>query len=239
MANRKALKRSYEDGCAAAHALDLVGERWALLVVRELVLGPKRFTDLRASLPGISPNVLTQRLEELEAASVVQRRRLPPPGAASVYELTGWGRELEPVIMALGRWAARSPHFGLGAPVSADALVLSFRTMFDPAAAAGFKTGIELRLGEDRFYAAIADRRMDITRGAAERPDAVVDAADPRKLVALVYGGRSLADALRSGDIRIEGDKAKVRRFLTLFQLPERAQASLPQPGDRRAAARR
>src|SRR5690349_23072333 len=103
-----ATKRSYEDGCAAAHALDLIGERWALLVVRELVLGPKRFTDLRAGLPGISPNVLTQRLEELEAAAIVQRRKLPPPASAWVYELTDWGLELESVIMALGRWGARS-----------------------------------------------------------------------------------------------------------------------------------
>ena len=91
-------KRSYDDGCAAAHALDLVGERWALLVVRELVLGPRRFTDLRAGLPGISPNVLTQRLEELEQGSVVRRRKLPPPAASWVYELTEWGAQLEGVL---------------------------------------------------------------------------------------------------------------------------------------------
>src|ERR671921_2798404 len=101
--------RSYNDACAAAHALDLVGERWALLVVRELVLGPKRFTDLRAGLPHVSPNVLAQRLRELEAAGVVRRRKLPPPAASRVYELTPWGEELEPVIIRLGRWGARSP----------------------------------------------------------------------------------------------------------------------------------
>src|SRR5258708_16049454 len=92
----KASKRSYDDGCAAAHALDLIGERWALLVVRELVLGPKRFTDLRAGLPRISPNVLTQRLEELERASVVRRRKLSPPAAACVYRLTDCGLQLAP-----------------------------------------------------------------------------------------------------------------------------------------------
>src|SRR5213594_4101922 len=102
-------KRSYSDGCAMAHSLDLIGERWALLVVRELLLGPKRFTDLRDALPGISPNVLTQRLEELERTSILKRRKLPPPAAAWVYELTEWGLELESVVMALGRWAARSP----------------------------------------------------------------------------------------------------------------------------------
>src|SRR3954464_3984245 len=102
-------RRSYVDGCAGAHALNVVGERWALLVVRELLLGPKRFTDLRAALPGLSSNILTQRLLDLEGAAVLRRRRLAPPAAASVYELTDWGRELETVIVELGRWGARSP----------------------------------------------------------------------------------------------------------------------------------
>src|SRR5882672_9629447 len=194
----KASKRSYDDGCAAAHALDLIGERWALLVVRELVLGPKRFTDLRAGLPGISPNVLTQRLEELERASVVRRRKLSPPAGAWVYELTDWGRGLEPAIMALGRWATRSPHFPQGASIGVDALMLSFRTMFDSKAAA-------------------------------------VLSAAPDTLAALVYGGRKLTEALRSGDVKVEGDKSSVKRFLTLFPLPERAQVN----SSRSEAARR
>src|ERR671919_409087 len=101
-------KRHYEDACATAHAMDLVGERWALLVMRELMLGPKRFSDLRADLPGISANVLTQRLEGLEAAGIVVRRKLPPPASSQVYELTRWGYESEPIFQALGRWAARS-----------------------------------------------------------------------------------------------------------------------------------
>ena len=103
-----ATRRTCCDGCAAAHALDLVGERWALLVVRELLLGPKRFTDLRAGLPGVSPNVLAERLRELERAGVVRRRKLPPPAASRVYELTDWGMELEPVIISLGRWCANN-----------------------------------------------------------------------------------------------------------------------------------
>ena len=102
-------KRTYGDGCGIAHALDLVGERWALLVVRELLLGPKRFTDLRDGLPNASPNVLSQRLRELEQAEIVRRRKLPPPAATWVYELTDWGRELKPVAIALGTWALRSP----------------------------------------------------------------------------------------------------------------------------------
>ncbi len=150
--------RTYCDGCAAAHALDLVGERWALLVVRELLLGPKRFTDLRAGLPGVSPNVLAQRLREFEQAGVVRRRKLPPPAASRVYELTEWGLELEPVIVGLGRWGARSPSKPRDAALGVDSLVLSFRTMFDPRAAQELKASYELRLGEDVFRA-VVDRR--------------------------------------------------------------------------------
>src|SRR3954462_3222812 len=129
--------RSYGEGCAAAHALDLVGERWALLLVRELLLGPKRFTDLRAGIVHGSPNVLAQRLRELEQAGIVRRRTLPPPAASRVYELTDWGLELEPVIIQLGRWGARSPSKARDAELGVDSLILSFRTMFDPRAAEG------------------------------------------------------------------------------------------------------
>src|SRR5919197_5217655 len=104
-------RRKYDQGCAVAHASDLIGQRWALLIVRELLLGPKRFTDLRAGIPDLSPNVLGQRLRELTESGIVQRRRLPPPAAAQVYELTEWGSELEPAVLALGRWASRSPSF--------------------------------------------------------------------------------------------------------------------------------
>lgn len=221
-------KRSYDDGCAMAHALELIGERWALLVVRELMLGPQRFTDLRFGLPGISPNVLTQRLTELEQASIVQRRKLPPPGAAWVYELTEWGRELEPVIQAVGRWAARSPTMPMGRPLSVNSLILSFRTMFDPEAARGLEAEIELRLGEQRFRAALAGGRLEIAPGDAEAPDAVIE-ADPNALAAVVYGGRNLAEALRAGELKVAGDKTLVGRFATLFPLPERAPASAPQ----------
>src|SRR5437764_2770944 len=124
--------RWYEDACAAAHALDLVGERWALLVMRELMFGPKRFSDLRASLPGISASVLTQRLEGLEAAGVLIRRKLPPPASVRVYELTEWGRESEPIFQALGRWASRSPLHDPTLPFSAASLLLPLRTMLEP-----------------------------------------------------------------------------------------------------------
>ena len=122
-------RRRYDDACGTAHALDLIGERWALLVMRELMLGPKRFGDIRADLPGISANTLTQRLEGLEASGLVVRRRLPPPASAQVYELTRWGYEAEPIVQTLGRWAARSPGHDPTLPLSGTSLMLSFRTM--------------------------------------------------------------------------------------------------------------
>lgn len=204
-----------------AHGLSLIGERWALLVVRELMLGPKRFTDLRAGLPGISPNVLTQRLEELERAAIVRRRKLSPPAAAWVYELTEWGLQLEPVIIALGRWAARSPFLPEG-ELNADSLILSFRTMFDPHAAEGFTASIELKIGEQRFHARVTRGQMELVRGSSDHADVIIE-ADSDTLASVVYGGRKFADALRSGDLKVEGDKSAAKRFLTLFPLPERA----------------
>ena len=217
-----ATRRTYCEGCAAAHALDLVGERWALLVVRELLLGPKRFTDLRAGLPNASPNVLAQRLRELEKAGVVWRRKLPPPAASRVYELTDWGMELEPVITGLGRWGARSPSMSLDAPIGVNSIVLALRTMFDPRAAGGIGASYELRLGEERFRAEVAEGRFEVVRGAADGPDAIIE-TDPDTLRALVFGGRPLAEALRSEDIKIEGGESAVERFFGLFALPEPA----------------
>jgi len=221
-----ATKRTYDDGCAAAHALDLVGERWALLVVRELLLGPKRFTDLRAGLPNASPNVLAERLRGLEEAGIVRRRRLPPPAASKVYELTDWGEELEPVIIRLGRWGARSPSKPDDAPLGGDSLILYYRTMFDAGAAEGLEASYELRMGEDRFRAEVIGDDFEIDRGSAERPDATIE-ADSNTLAGLVYSAHPLAEALRSGEVKIEGDEAAVERFISLFPLPEPAALEL------------
>lgn len=219
--------RSYEDGCAAAHALDLVGERWALLVVRELALGAKRFTDLRAGLPGISPNVLTQRLEELERASVLRRRRLLPPAATWVYELTPWGLELVPLLMALGRWGAKSPLRPDGLPLSATSLMLSLCTMFSAEAAGDFRATVGFELGADRFHVAVGDGGIVPARGDAAQADAVI-VTDPSVMAAVVYGGRKLAEALRSGDLAVRGDKQVVKTLLGLFPLPAPAPSTVP-----------
>src|SRR5262245_46963831 len=144
-----AVQRGYRDACGMAHALDLIGERWALLVVRELLLGPKRFTDLRRGLPAASPNALSDRLRDLTEIGVVRRRRLQPPAASWVYELTDWGRELEPILISLGTWAIRSSRHDDTGYLSVDSLMLTIRTYFRADAA---RTGtVEVRLGEDRF----------------------------------------------------------------------------------------
>src|SRR5918994_1765624 len=166
-----ATRRRYEDACAAAHALDLVGERWALLVMRELIFGPKRFGDLRGNLPGISANVLAQRLEGLEAAGVVRRRRLPPPAAVQVYELTEWGYESEPIFQALGRWAARSPAHDPSLPFSAVSLMLSLRTMLDAGRAEGIDARIGFRLGDETLMGRLSGGRIAIARGPLDGAD--------------------------------------------------------------------
>lgn len=221
-----ATKRTYGERCAAAHALDLVGERWALLVVRELLLGPKRFTDLRAGIPHASPNVLSQRLRELEDAGVVRRGTLPPPAASRIYELTEWGRGLEPVVIALGNWGARSPLLPHGGGMSVDCYALAMRTLFDSEAADGFDATLQLRLDGHRFLARVTDRAFEIRRGMLESPDATVT-IDSETLAALLWEGRSLAEARRAGAVAIEGDEEVVARFLRLFPQPERAELAV------------
>jgi DNA-binding HxlR family transcriptional regulator len=219
------VNRSYQDGCAAAHALDLIGERWALLVVRELLFGPKRFTDLRAGLPGASPNVLAQRLRELDEAGVLRRRRLPPPAAAAVYELTPWGEQLEPVIIALGRWGGRSPGLLHGARMSADSVALALRTSFSPELARGFSAELELRMHEDTYVVHIADGSIRVRRGQAERPDALI-AAEVSVVNGVIWNGRPIGEAMAAGELSISGDQERVERFVQLFPLPEPADAA-------------
>jgi DNA-binding HxlR family transcriptional regulator/putative sterol carrier protein len=222
-----ATKRTYGDGCAIARALDVVGERWALLVVRELLLGPKRYTDLRRGLPHASPNVLSERLRELEERGVVRRRKLPPPAGSRVYELTDWGARLEDVVMSLGHWGALSPTPPDAPIASADSVILALRARFDPSAADGLQAVYELRLGEDRFRLEVSKDEFKVSRGGAERPDATVE-TDSDTFSAVLWGGRSLADAQRSGDMSTEGDKAAVQRLVRLFPIPQPLGAAGP-----------
>ncbi len=204
--------RSYDDPCGVARALDAVGERWALLVVRDLLLGPKRFTDLAAGLAGMSQNVLAQRLRDLESHGLVQRRVLGPPSGARVYELTDAGYELEDVVVALARWGSRAPLVDR-APLTADALALALRTTFDAAAAADLQARVALHLGADRFVAEITAGHLRVARGETADPDAVLT-LDAGRLQGIVFGGAELpADA-------VGGDRALAERFVRLFPRP-------------------
>ena len=205
--------RRYDDACGTAFGMELLGERWALLVVRELMLGPKRFSDLRASLPGLSANVLTQRLEGLEAAGVLVRRRLPPPASVQAYELTDWGREAEPVIRELGRWAARSPDHDPTLPLSPVSMMLSLRTMFDPAKAGYARLAIGFRFRDEAFLVRVAEKELTVERTEPAGAAATVSGT-PEAVAAAIYGHGPL-EALM-----IAGDAADFRRFAGWFELP-------------------
>jgi DNA-binding HxlR family transcriptional regulator len=212
-------KRTYGDRCGVARALDIVGERWALLVVRELLLGPKRFTDLRAGLPHVGPDILAQRLRELEASGVLRRGTLPPPAGSRIYELTERGRELEPVVLALGRFGSVAPLPPGDAQIGVDALVIALKTLFAPEAADGLRASYELRLGEQHFQLQVTDGRLQVARGSAPAPDATIE-TDPGTLATILWHGGAFDEALRSGDLALTGDQQAVRRLVGLFPLP-------------------
>jgi DNA-binding HxlR family transcriptional regulator len=225
-----ATKRSYGEACRFAYALDVVGERWALLVVRELLLGPKRFTDLRAGLPHASSNILSERLRDLEHGGVIQRRKLPPPAASTVYELTEWGRELEPVVTKLGAWGARSPIPPDSQEIGPDSIVLALRSLFDPGAAGDLGAVYELRIGEERFRVDVADGEVELSRGAAEGPAASIATADAGSFAAILAGQLPLDDALATGAAQVEGSKQAAKRFLRLFPMPEPCECAGAKP---------
>lgn len=205
--------RSYQDLCGIARALDVVGERWALLVVRELLLGPQRFSEIRRVLAKTSANVVSDRLRELEANRVISRRRLSAPAASWVYELTPWGRELEPIVLALGLWGLRSPLPPEPSVVGPTTVLLYLRARarVDPAAPA---TVVGIELDGRRWTARAGAGTLDIHVGdPGSDPDAVIR-TDPRTLRALVGAPSRLAGALRSGAATVSGDRAAVRRLL-------------------------
>jgi DNA-binding HxlR family transcriptional regulator/putative sterol carrier protein len=214
-------KRSYGEACRFAYALDVVGERWALLVVRELLLGPKRFTDLRTGLPHASSNILSERLRDLEHGGVIQRRKLPPPAASSVYELTEWGRELEPIVTKLGAWGARSPIAPDSQEIGPDSVILALRSLFDDEAASELTATYGLRIGENRFRVEVTDGELELGRGAAKDSAATIALADAPTFAAILAGQLALDEALAAGAAQVEGSKQAAKRFLRLFPMPE------------------
>lgn len=215
--------RWYDDACGTALALELVGERWSLLIVRELMFGPRRFGELRAGLPGISANVLTQRLTGMEAVGILSKHKLPPPASVQVYELTALGYAAEVAIQELGRWAAQSPLHDATLPFSAASAMLSFRTMIDRSRSGAFGASVGFKLGEERFQAMVDASGIAIRRGDPVG-DVVFD-TDPVTLASVVYGGRPLADAESAGALAIAGDRALAEHFVTLFPLPPKISA--------------
>lgn len=218
-----AAKRWYDDACGTALALELVGERWALLVVRELMFGARRFGEIKANLAGISANVLTQRLEGLERAGIVIRRRLPPPASVQVYDLTPWGRESEPIFQEMGRWATRSPAHDPSLPLSPASAMMSMRTMIAPDRG-DLTLTVAFRFATDHFVARLSAADLAIERGEAVAAD-LAFACDPTTLVRVVYGKWPIAEAEAAGSLRVEGDHALADRFVALFALPAKIAA--------------
>lgn len=213
-------KRSYEDGCAFAQALDLVGERWALLILRELMFGPKRFTDLKESLPGIATNVLTQRLVGLEEAGVVQPVDLPRPARGKAYALTPWGLAFREPLRVMGAWASRSPRLRFEHRLSAAAAMLSLGSMFDPERAEKLRLAVDLRLPDGDFAVRVEDGRLSVETGRNPDPDCVVT-GDQNALLPVLYAGKPVEAAVTDGSLKLEGDVEALISLTTMFQSPE------------------
>lgn len=214
--------RWYGDACGTAFALELVGERWSLLIIRELMLGGRRFSDLRRVLPGISAKVLTERLTGLEAAGVLTKRQLAPPASVQVYELTEWGYLAEPAIQELGRWAARSPHHNPTLPLTPVSLMLSLRTMMDHAAARLLLATMRFEVEEDVFFAHLADGELAVRRAGEGDPvpDFTVAMSRALPFLRVVYGKQPLETITAEGELSVTGDIALAKRVFAIFSLP-------------------
>jgi DNA-binding HxlR family transcriptional regulator len=224
------MAKRFDQYCPIAHALSLVGERWSLLVVRELLKGPKRYTDLAAGLPGIGTNVLATRLRELEAADVVQRRKLPPPAASTVYELTDYGAGLEEVLHAIARWGART----LGLPRRDDDLdpdwgLNAFPALFYPERARGLTETYVVRVDDDVFTVRLLDGALRTEVGASEDADLEM-ATDIGTFFALASGDLAAKDAIEQGRVELEGDPETLARCFRVFSFAPRVGAAAPAP---------
>ncbi|HQU68394.1 MAG TPA: helix-turn-helix domain-containing protein [Albidovulum sp.] len=216
--NPRPSRRSiHEEGCIAAHALDILGERWTFLVMRELMFGPKRFGLIRAGLPGISASVLTQRLEGLEASGIVRRMLLPKPAEVQVYALTDVGLAARPVIEALCRWGVRMPGHDPTKFISPTSLMFSMMVMVDEDAARGLAVQAGFDLGRESFRGALVAGRWQVEPGPAEGD--LVFAGSPNALAPVIYGPQPLAHWSGSETVRFSGDPALGQRFIDLFSL--------------------
>jgi len=228
--NEKVAKnRWYDDACGTALAMELVGERWSLLIVRELMFGGRRFSELKAALGGISANVLTQRLESMEAAGILAKRKLPPPASVQIYELTPWGYEAETAIQELGRWAVRSHEHDPTLPLSPASIMMSFRTMIDRSRSGDMPMKAGFRLGAEGFVVEVDADGIAVRRSDSPEAAEVIFEGSAPALAAVVYGGMPIAAAEAGNMLKVRGDRVLAAQFVTLFPLP-------PKIGDRAAA---
>jgi DNA-binding HxlR family transcriptional regulator len=214
--------RWYQDACGTAFAMELVGERWSMLIIRELMLGGRRFSDLRASLPGISAKVLTERLTSLEIAGILTKRKLPPPAATQVYELTEWGYLAEPAIQELGRWAARSPEHNPQLPLTPVSFMLSLRTMIDHEKARHLNLTVGVTVSGESFVAELKNGEMPVHRAETGEGEVRFEAPVALPLLRVFYGKHPLEQVEAQGELKVTGDRDLARRFIDLFALPEK-----------------
>lgn len=240
----KSKRRSYEQYCAVAYGLDVIGERWTLLIVRDLLLGPKRYKDLLEGLPGIGTNLLADRLHEMERVGLVERTVLPPPAGSTVYQLTEAGQGLEPALIALGRWGAR---FLKPEPKKTDVLVprayfVAVRAAFKPELAAGLRETYEFRIGQlGVFEVRIEDGRCFSAERQASHPDAVFSMS-VETLNALVFQVLKPEEAIATGKVDVKGDPEALERFIKLCAFrplpPSKAAMVTARIGNKKLAAR-
>lgn len=218
-------RRTYGQFCGLARALEVVGERWAMLIIRDLLVGPKTIADLYWGLPRIPTEVLCSRLNEFEHMGVIRQSALPRPDGSVVYELTEWGNELEDITLRLALWGTKL----LGNPrpediVTADSLVMALRTTFRPQAASGVQVGYELRFDDIVIHATVDDGTITAGEGPLADADLVMEPGAVLK--ELMTGALSPADAIAQGSVHLTGDPALLDQFVDLFQIPRRAEAA-------------
>lgn len=214
------MAKGYAQFCPVAHALDLVGERWALLVIRELLNGPKRYTDLASALPGIGTNILANRLRDLERGGIVAKRRLPPPAAANVYELTPYGEDLREPLYALARWGARS----LGPPTPRDSFAPGWLVNAVRATSSGWDgepdTVFELRAGEGEVVTVRFEDGAPVVEPGSSTADVVIE-TDPATLFCVASREQGIKEAIGAGAIKVTGKRSDAERFLSTFSFDE------------------
>lgn len=217
--NAIATRRQYHGGCAVAYALDQLGHRWTIPIIKELLFGGLRFSALKSRLPGIGPNVLIQRLTELEDMGLVQKRELMEPAPVNIYELTETGLGSRPLIVTLARWAAHSPRYEVLQPLSPASLMILLEAVINPEAVAGLEFCFDIKVGHDGFAAALSGEGISIDRGNSDAP-AFVISGSTAAICLFVFGGIEFAQLESEGRITVSGDRELISKLPAIFHHP-------------------